>query len=154
MAEGLKSADIATIKRILPHRYPFLLVDRVIDIDGSNSAIGVKNVTFNEPFFQGHFPDEPVMPGVLILEAMGQTCAVMISVARDYVDTGTSVYLMSIDKAKFRRKVVPGDRLELHVTTLRGHENKVVKLSCTGKVDGEMVAEAEVMAMIVTPGQA
>lgn len=151
MAEALKSADIALIKRILPHRYPFLMVDKVVDIDGNRRGVGIKNVTVNEPFFQGHFPNEPVMPGVLILEAMGQTCAVMISVARDYVDSGTYVYLMSIDKAKFRKKVVPGDRLELHVETLRGHENKVVKLACTGKVAGEVVAEAEVMAMIARP---
>lgn len=148
MSDELQTVDINLIKRILPHRYPFLMIDKVVGIDGNRRAIGVKNVTINEPFFQGHFPDEPVMPGVLILEAMGQTSAVMISVARNYVDTDTYVYLMSIDKAKFRRKVVPGDVLELHVETLRGHDNKVVKLACQAKVGDEIVAEAEVMAMI------
>ena len=151
MAKVMKSADIALIKRIIPHRYPFLYVDKVVDIDGTNSALGIKNVTINEPFFQGHFPEEPVMPGVLILEAMAQTCGVMISVSRDYVDTGVRVYLMSIDNAKFRRKVVPGDRLELYVETIRGHDKKVVKLACTGTVDGEMAATAEIMAMISHP---
>jgi 3-hydroxyacyl-[acyl-carrier-protein] dehydratase len=148
MSDSLQTADITLIKRILPHRYPFLMIDKVVDIDGSNSAVGIKNVTINEPYFQGHFPGEPVMPGVLILEAMGQTSAVMISVARNYADTEKYVYLMSIDKARFRRKVVPGDVLELHVETIRGHENRVVKLACQGKVAGEVVAEAEVMAMI------
>lgn len=151
MTDTRKSANIALIKRVIPHRYPFLMVDKVVDIDGNDSAVGIKNVTVNEPFFQGHFPDEPVMPGVLILEAMGQTSAVMIAVANDLVDQGSYVYLMSIDKAKFRRKVVPGDVLELHVQTLRGGTSKVVKLGCTGKVAGEVVATAEVMAMITTP---
>ena len=151
MAETLQAADINLIKRVLPHRYPFLMVDKVIEIDGNRSAVGIKNVTVNEPFFQGHFPSEPVMPGVLIVEAMGQTSAVMIAVGNDLVDQNVYVYLMSIDKAKFRRKVVPGDVLELHVETIRGHTAKVVKLACTGKVAGEVVAEAEVMAMIARP---
>ncbi|MBV0911987.1 3-hydroxyacyl-ACP dehydratase FabZ [Anianabacter salinae] len=151
MSDTMKSADIGLIKRILPHRYPFLMVDKVVQIDGNKSAVGIKNVTINEPFFQGHFPEEPVMPGVLILEAMGQTAGVMISVANDFVDKGVSVYLMSIDKARFRRKVIPGDVLELHVVTVRGATSRVVKLACTGKVGDEIVAEAEVMAMISKP---
>lgn len=153
MTETLQSADIALVKRILPHRYPFLLVDRVIEIDGNRSAVGLKNVTINEPFFQGHFPEEPVMPGVLILEAMGQTSAVMIALANDLVDKDAYVYLMSIDKAKFRRKVVPGDVLELHVRTLRGGSSRVVKLACEAKVAGETAAEAEITAMISAPGK-
>ncbi len=151
MSDELQAVDIGTIKRILPHRYPFLLVDKVVKIDGNRSAVGIKNVTINEPFFQGHFPEEPVMPGVLILEAMGQTSAVMISVGNDLVDKGVSVYLMSIDNARFRKKVVPGDVLELHVDTTRGATSRVVKLACKGIVDGEVVAEADVMAMISKP---
>ncbi|PRX32665.1 3-hydroxyacyl-[acyl-carrier-protein] dehydratase [Meinhardsimonia xiamenensis] len=148
MNDALQSADISIIKRILPHRYPFLMVDRVERIDGNRSAVGIKNVTINEPFFQGHFPNEPVMPGVLILEAMGQTAAVMIAVGNDLVGREAHIYLMSVDKAKFRRKVVPGDVLELHVTTLRGATSRVVKLACEGKVGDETVAEAEITAMI------
>ena len=119
MSEALRSADIGIVQRILPHRYPFLLVDRVIDIDGTSSAVGLKNVTFNEPHFQGHFPGAPIMPGVTIVEAMAQTSAVMLGVSLDLIDKDLLVYFMAIDKCKFRRKVVPGDVLELNVKTLR-----------------------------------
>ena len=119
MSEALRSADIGIVQRILPHRYPFLLVDRVIDIDGTSSAVGLKNVTFNEPHFQGHFPGAPIMPGVTIVEAMAQTSAVMLGVSLDLIDKDLLVYFMAIDKCKFRRKVVPGDVVELNVKTLR-----------------------------------
>ena len=110
----LASADIQLIQDILPHRYPFLLVDRVEDIDGVKSARGIKNVTMNEPHFQGHFPGTPIMPGVTIVEALAQTAAVMVGVTRNFADTNMLIYFMSIDKCKFRHKVVPGDhRLQL-----------------------------------------
>ncbi|MGC6528030.1 MAG: 3-hydroxyacyl-ACP dehydratase FabZ [Paracoccaceae bacterium] len=149
MSEALRSADIGIVQRILPHRYPFLLVDRVIDIDGTSSAVGLKNVTFNEPHFQGHFPGAPIMPGVTIVEAMAQTSAVMLGVSLDLIDKDLLVYFMAIDKCKFRRKVVPGDVLELNVKTLRGKPGgKVWKFSGVATVEGDMAAEAEFTAMM------
>jgi len=148
----LKTADTDMIQRILPHRYPFLLVDRVIDIDGTTSATGIKNVTFNEPQFQGHFPGAPIMPGVTIIEAMAQTAGIMIGVANDITDTNLLIYLMSVDKAKFRRKVVPGDQLKLHIKGLRTG-GKVLKFFGQAEVDGQKAAEAEFAAMVdMTPG--
>ena len=146
----LKSADIDLIQRIIPHRYPFLLVDRVRDIDGTASAVGIKNVTFNEPHFQGHFPGAPIMPGVTIVEAMAQTAAVMVGVGQDLADTGFLVYFMGIEGAKFRRKVVPGDVLEMHITTKRGG-GKVWKFAGRAQVDGELACEAEFTAMMDLP---
>ena len=143
----LRTADIQLIQRIIPHRYPFLLVDRVRDIDGAKSAVGVKNVSFNEPHFQGHFPDQPIMPGVTIIEAMAQTAAVMVGVAEDLADTGFLVYFMAIDSAKFRRKVVPGDILEMHITTKRGG-GKVWKFEGRAEVDGDLACEATFSAMM------
>ena len=140
-------ADLGLIKRILPHRYPFLLVDKVRDIVPMKSCVGIKNVTANEPHFEGHFPQEPVMPGVLIIEAMAQTSAVLVGTSMDLADKGLGSYFMSIDKCRFRRKVVPGDVLELHVTTLRGG-GKVWKFEGRAIVDGELAAEAEFMAML------
>jgi 3-hydroxyacyl-[acyl-carrier-protein] dehydratase len=152
MTEPLASADIQLIQRILPHRYPFLLVDRVVDIDGTKSAKGLKNVTMNEPHFQGHFPGTPIMPGVMIVEAMAQTSAVMVGVAMNLADKDLLIYFMGIDKCKFRRKVVPGDVLEMELTTLRGKPGgKVWKFSGIAKVDGEMEAEAEFTAMMDLP---
>jgi 3-hydroxyacyl-[acyl-carrier-protein] dehydratase len=152
MTENLKSADIEMIQRIIPHRYPFLLIDKVIDIDGSASATGIKNVTFNEPHFQGHFPGAPIMPGVTIIEAMAQTSAVMVGVDMDMADKELLVYFMAIDKCKFRRKVVPGDVLTLNVVTTRGKAGaKVWKFKGTATVDGEMAAEAEFTAMMDLP---
>lgn len=149
MSEALRSADIGIVQRILPHRYPFLLVDRVIDIDGTSSAVGLKNVTFNEPHFQGHFPGAPIMPGVTIVEAMAQTSAVMLGVSLDLIDKDLLVYFMAIDKCKFRRKVVPGDVLELNVKTLRGKPGgKVWKFSGVATVEDDMAAEAEFTAMM------
>ncbi|RVT85490.1 3-hydroxyacyl-ACP dehydratase FabZ [Rhodobacteraceae bacterium CCMM004] len=145
-----QSADIQLIQRLIPHRYPFLLIDRVRDIRGSDSAVGIKNVTMNEPHFQGHFPGTPIMPGVTIIEAMAQTAAVMVGVALDLADKGALVYFMSVDGAKFRRKVVPGDVLELHVSTKRGG-GKVWKFAGRAEVNGELACEAEFAAMIDMP---
>ncbi|MCC5992035.1 MAG: 3-hydroxyacyl-ACP dehydratase FabZ [Rhodobacteraceae bacterium] len=140
-------ADLATIMKIIPHRYPFLLVDKVRDITARQSAVGIKNVTFNEPHFQGHFPGAPIMPGVTIIEAMAQTAAVLVGMSVGFGDKAPLVYFMSIDKAKFRRKVVPGDVLELHVQVKRG-STRIWKFEGVAKVDGEVAAEAEFAAMI------
>ena len=120
MSEPLQSADIHRIQRLIPHRYPFLLIDKVVDIDGTQSARGIKNVTMNEPHFQGHFPSKPIMPGVTIVEAMAQTSAVMVGAALGMEDRELLVYFMAIEKCKFRRMVVPGDVLEMTITTTRG----------------------------------
>ena len=120
MSNNRNSADIQLIQRIIPHRYPFLLVDKVVEINNLKSAIGIKNVTFNEPFFQGHFPNAPIMPGVMIIEALAQTAAVMVGVSLDLADKNLLIFFMGIDNCKFRRKVVPGDTLELKVNVLRG----------------------------------
>lgn len=152
MTTELKSADIGLIQRLIPHRYPFLLVDKVVDIDGYQTATGIKNVTMNEPHFQGHFPGNPIMPGVTIVEAMAQTAAIMVGVALDYADRDMKVYFMAIDGCKFRRMVVPGDVLELKLTTLRGRPGgKVWRFGGVATVEGEMAAEAEFTAMMETP---
>ncbi|WP_026757851.1 3-hydroxyacyl-ACP dehydratase FabZ [Sediminimonas qiaohouensis] len=149
MTEQLPSADIQMIQRILPHRYPFLLVDRVEQINGTTSAVGLKNVTVNEPHFQGHFPGKPIMPGVTIVEAMAQTAAVMVGVTMGMADKNMLVYFMAIDRCKFRRMVVPGDVLRMDMTTVRGKPGgKVWKFSGMASVDGEMAAEAEFTAMM------
>src|SRR6056300_1420899 len=151
----LKTADIQLIQRILPHRYPFLLVDKVVDIDGYQSATGIKNVTMNEPHFQGHFPGTPIMPGITIVEAKAQTTGVMVGVALDLADKDLLIYFMAIDKCKFRRKVVPGDVLEMKVETTRGKPGgKVWKFKGVATVDGEMAAEAEFIAMMDLPADA
>lgn len=144
---ALQSADIQKLLSILPHRYPFLLIDKIIDIDGDNSATGIKNVTINEPHFTGHFPGNPIMPGVLIIEAMAQTAGA-ISIMSNGFDTPSIVYFMTIDNAKFRKPVVPGDRLEIRVTKIKRRGN-LSKYACIATVDGVKVAEAEVTAMIV-----
>lgn len=144
---SLGSADIMRILATLPHRYPFLMVDKIIGIDGDQRAIGIKNVSANEPHFQGHFPDNPVMPGVLILEGMAQTAGT-ICLWQHPIDGATPlVYFMTIDKAKFRRPVVPGDVLEYHMTRLAKRRN-MWWFRGDAKVDGQLVAEAEVGAMI------
>jgi 3-hydroxyacyl-[acyl-carrier-protein] dehydratase len=146
------SADILRIQRIIPHRYPFLLVDRVEDIDGYTSARGIKNVTMNEPHFQGHFPGKPIMPGVTIVEAMAQTAAVMVGVAMGMEDRNLLVYFMAIEKCKFRRMVTPGDVLEMDLTTLRGKPGaKVWKFAGVARVGEEMAAEVEFTAMMELP---
>ncbi|MDE0760818.1 MAG: 3-hydroxyacyl-ACP dehydratase FabZ [Planktomarina sp.] len=143
----LATADIQLIQRILPHRYPFLLVDRVEDIDGTKTARGIKNVTMNEPHFQGHFPGTPIMPGVTIIEALAQTAAVMVGTTLELNDKNMLIYFMAIDKCKFRRKVVPGDVLNLYVKTLRAG-TKIWKFKGIADVNGQMAAEAEFTAMM------
>ncbi len=150
-ADFPKAADIGLIQRLIPHRYPFLLVDRVERMIASKSAVGIKLCSMNEPQFQGHFPGQPVMPGVLIVEAMAQTASVLVSASLKLADTGALVYFMGIDKCRFRRKVGPGDVLELHVEALRGG-GKVWKFAGRGMVGGEMAAECEFMAMIDRQG--
>ena len=145
-ANSLDSLDILGLMRLLPHRYPFLLVDRIVEIDGDNSAIGIKNVTANEPHFQGHFPEQPVMPGVLIVEAMAQTAGA-ICIRSTGEDKPSLVYFMPIDNAKFRRPVVPGDRLEIHVKKLKQRGN-IWRFACEAIVEGTKVAEAEISAMM------
>ncbi|MEZ5912178.1 MAG: 3-hydroxyacyl-ACP dehydratase FabZ [Paracoccaceae bacterium] len=144
------SADIALIQRILPHRYPFLLIDKVRDIVPGQSAVGIKNVTFNEPQFQGHFPSKPVFPGVQIVEALAQTSGILVGVTLDLADKNLLVYFMGIDAVKFRRMVVPGDVLELHVTVKRGG-GKVWKFAGRAMVEGELAAECEFTAMMDMP---
>ena len=152
MSNNFKSADIQLIQRIIPHRYPFLLVDKVVEINYLKSATGIKNVTFNEPYFQGHFPNIPIMPGVYIIEALAQTAAVMVGVSLDLADKNLLIFFMGLDNCKFRRKVVPGDTLELKVNVLRGKiGSKVWKFSGTASVSGEIVAESEFTAMMELP---
>ena len=146
----LKSADIDLIQKIIPHRYPFLLVDRVVDIDGTESGTGIKNVTMNEPQFTGHFPAEPVFPGVLQIEAMAQTAAVIAGVGLDLAGKDAKIYFMAIDGAKFRRKVVPGDQLRMEVKTVRGG-GRVWKFEGRATVDGETACEASFTAMMDIP---
>ncbi len=138
--------EIKEILSILPHRYPFLLIDKIVEFEASVSATGIKNVTMNEPFFQGHFPDNPIMPGVLIIESMAQVGGILAFKSADVKNKG--VYFMGIDKAKFRRPVVPGDTLEikLEVTKTRG---KIWKFHGKAIVEGKVAAEADLMATIV-----
>jgi 3-hydroxyacyl-[acyl-carrier-protein] dehydratase len=143
----LATADIQSIQSLLPHRYPFLLVDRVEDIDGVKTARGIKNVTMNEPHFQGHFPGTPIMPGVTIIEALAQTAAVMVGTTHKLHNKNMLIYFMSIDRCKFRRKVVPGDVLNLNVETLR-EGSKIWKFKGIADVNGQMAAEAEFTAMM------
>ena len=155
MPQNLQTADIELIQRLIPHRYPFLLVDKVLEIDYLKSAKGIKNVTFNEPYFQGHFPGFPIMPGVTIIEALAQTAAVMVGVSLDLADKNLLIYFMGIDKCKFRRKVGPGDTLELKVNVLRGKiGGKVWKFSGHASVVGEIAAEVEFTAMMDLPAGA
>ncbi len=150
--EVIDSMDIGRIMHAIPHRYPMLLIDRMADVVLDRSAIGIKNVTANESFFQGHFPGHPVMPGVLIIEAMAQTAAVLVVETLGPDAAGKVVYFMTIENAKFRRPVVPGDQLRIHVTKER-NRGHVWKFSATARVDGVSVAEATYSAMIMgAPG--
>lgn len=142
----LETIDIQRLMELLPHRYPLLLVDRIIDLNGDDSAVGIKNVTFNEPHFTGHFPKFPVMPGVLIIEAMAQTAGAICLHKINSPDPAI-VFFMTIDNAKFRKPVVPGDRLEIHVQKQK-QRGTIFRYLCQGKVDGKIVAEAEVQAMV------
>lgn len=140
-------ADLALIKRIIPHRYPFLFIDKVRDIVPFGGAVGIKNVTANEPHFQGHFPNHPIMPGVTIIEAMAQTAAVVVGISMNVIDEEMQTYFMGIDNCKFRRMVVPGDVLELHCTAIRGG-GKIWKFQGRAMVDGQLCASAEYTAMM------
>lgn len=140
--------DIAGIMHAIPHRYPFLMIDRIVDMVLNQSAVGIKNVSVNENFFQGHFPNHPVMPGVLIIESMAQTAAVLVVETLGPGAAGKVVYFMTIENAKFRRPVVPGDQLRLNVAKERNRGN-VWKFSAVATVDGVSVAEATFAAMIM-----
>jgi len=137
--------DILDIMKFLPHRYPFILVDRVIELDPGKRIVALKNVTMNEPFFQGHFPGSPIMPGVLILEAMGQAGGVLFIESASEKWHGAPVYFMAIDNVRFRKPVVPGDQLIFEVEIVK-YRHKVVKLAAKATVDGQRAAEAEFMA--------
>ncbi len=145
--------DVVEIQKMLPHRYPFLLVDRVVEVEPSKRLVAYKNVTANEQFFQGHFPGHPVMPGVLILEALAQTAAILAYKSANYDPAKAVVYLMAIDGAKFRKPVVPGDKLTLTAEVLR-HKGTIWKQRGVATVDGAVVAEAEFLATTIENGQA
>ena len=146
--DSVETADIQRIQELIPHRYPFLLIDRVEGMERGRRAIGIKNVSINEPFFQGHFPEKPVMPGVLVIEAMAQTAAALIAHAEKIDMEGKVVLFVSLDNARFRRPVEPGDRLELHVELLRARGN-LWKFKGIGRVGDEIAAESEYAAMVV-----
>ena len=147
MSASLEAAGILEILNALPHRYPFLMIDRVVQMRGDDFAIGIKNVTFNEPQFQGHFPGQPVFPGVLLIEGMAQTAGV-VCVTSGIVGRPKSVYFMTIDKAKFRKPVVPGDVVEYHMTK-KTRKRNMWWYRGEAKVAGQIVAEAEVGAMLI-----
>ena len=143
----LRTIDIKQLHALLPHRYPFLLVDRIEDVDADRSARGIKNVTMNEPQFTGHFPDNPIMPGVLIIEGMAQTAGAVCA-AHHGEGAAHTVYFMTIDGAKFRKPVVPGDVLEYRIEKRRQVRN-IFKYDCVAEVGGQKVAEAQISAMMV-----
>jgi 3-hydroxyacyl-[acyl-carrier-protein] dehydratase len=145
---AVETFEIAQIMRAIPHRYPFLMVDRMVEVVKNASAIGIKNVTINENFFQGHFPERPVMPGVLIIECMAQTAAVLVVETLGPDARGKLVYFMTVENAKFRRPVGPGDQMRVHVVKQRQRGN-IWKFHAEAKVDGKIVAEATYAAMIM-----
>ena len=147
-AGTMETFDIAQIMRAIPHRFPFLLVDRVVEVIRNVSCVGIKNVTINENYFQGHFPEHPVMPGVLIVESMAQTAAVLVVETLGPDARGKLVYFMSVEGAKFRKPVGPGDQLRIHVNKDRQRGN-IWKFAAEAKVDGKVVAEATYTAMIL-----
>lgn len=144
----LESADILEIMKFLPHRYPFLMIDKIIEMDGDDSCIGIKNVTFNEPHFLGHFPGQPVMPGVLIIEAMAQTAGALCVSSLESDFSPPLVYLMTLDKVKFRKPVVPGDVVRIPVEKIK-KRGLIWRFKAEAMVDDEIVAEAEICAMLV-----
>jgi len=139
--------DIRKIMELLPHRYPFVLVDRIVEMVPDERIVGLKNITMNEPFFQGHFPGTPIMPGVLIVEAMAQAGAILVNASRSEEERKELIYFMGIDKARFRKPVIPGDQLILEIIPIKRRAN-VFKMSGKATVAGTLVAEAQVMAMI------
>ena len=147
-AKTIEAIDILRIMKMIPHRYPMLLVDRVVDIKSDQSAVGIKNVTMNEPHFQGHFPTRPIMPGVMIVEAMAQTAGVLVVHTLGGAAEGKLVYFMSIENARFRKPVTPGDQMRIHVAKER-NRGAVWRFVGEAKVDDKIVAEATFTAMIV-----
>ncbi|HCR85562.1 MAG TPA: 3-hydroxyacyl-[acyl-carrier-protein] dehydratase FabZ [Alphaproteobacteria bacterium] len=145
--EARQTLDVNQIMELIPHRYPLLLIDRVVDIVANESATGIKNVTINENFFQGHFPGHPIMPGVLVVEAMAQTCAALVAES-DKANKGKLVYFTSIEEAKFRKPVVPGDVVHLKVQKLQNRKS-LWKFDCKAYVDDKVVTEAVISAMIM-----
>jgi 3-hydroxyacyl-[acyl-carrier-protein] dehydratase len=147
--EGLQMPlDITKLMQYLPHRYPFLLIDRIVTMDADRYVVGIKNVTYNEPHFVGHFPTAPVMPGVLLIEGMAQTAGAACIASGEAGGGAKLVYFMTIDKCKFRKPVTPGDRVEYHLTRLNRRRN-MWWYKGEAKVDGQLMAEAELSAMIV-----
>jgi 3-hydroxyacyl-[acyl-carrier-protein] dehydratase len=146
--QGARTIGIERIMRMIPHRYPFLMIDRVDEVVANDHAVGIKNVSINEPYFQGHFPRQAVMPGVLVIEAMAQTAAVLVVETLGPDSEGKLVYFMTVENARFRKPVVPGDTLKVHVTKLQNRRN-VWKFRAEAKVDGAIVAEATYAAMIL-----
>jgi 3-hydroxyacyl-[acyl-carrier-protein] dehydratase len=144
-----ESYDIQRLLELLPHRYPFLLVDRIVEARADEYGVGIKNVTINEPHFQGHFPDKPIMPGVLLIEAMAQTAGALCVASQAKGAKPSLVYLMTIDKAKFRKPVIPGDQVRFYMARTAKRRN-MWWFRGEAKVDGVLVCEAEVSAMLVT----
>ncbi len=144
----VETLDVMRIMEMIPHRYPFLMIDRVVDLVPGVSAVGIKNVTINEHHFQGHFPRQPVMPGVLIIECMAQTAAVLVVETLEGAAAGKLVYFMTIEEGRFRKPVVPGDRLHIHVNLLR-RRGPVWKFSAEARVEGLLMAQARFTAMIM-----
>ena len=148
MTNVSKIIDISTISKLLPHSYPFLLIDKIIEMDGDKYGIGIKNVTINEPFFQGHFPGNPIMPGVLQIEGMAQTAAVICMIAHNISeDSNLNIFFMTIDKARFRKPVLPGDIIYYYLKKIR-QRSSVWKYKGEAYVQGSLIAEAEISAMI------
>jgi beta-hydroxyacyl-ACP dehydratase FabZ len=144
--------DLAEIRRLLPHRYPFLLVDRILELEIGKRVVGLKNVTLNEPFFPGHFPDNPIMPGVLIIEAMAQVGGILALLSTPELRANPFIYLMGVDKVRFRKPVVPGDQLIMELETLRGGK-KFYKMAGKAFVNQTLVAEGELMAAVGSEGE-
>lgn len=147
----LDSYDIDRILKLLPHRYPFLMIDRIIEVDGDESAIGIKNVSFNEPMFQGHFPDNPIFPGVLIIEGMAQTAGA-IAIAADQTTGRHAVYMVTIDNCKFRKPARPGDVVEYHIKKIR-RRSAMGWYEARAMVGSTLIAQAEVGAMVMVEGE-
>ncbi len=148
MGTDISTLDIKEIVRLLPHRYPFLLVDRILEGEKGKSMVGLKNVSMNEPFFQGHFPSDPIMPGVLILEGMAQVGGILAFYSLPEMIGEKLIYFAGIDKVRFRRPVVPGDQLIFEMTVIK-HKGKIWKMKGKAMVDNELAAEAEFMAAFV-----